>query len=174
MSTLFEDFALDPVTGDLDLSGGQMNIITGNQLSLRQRLFLRFAIWNGDWYFDENFGFPYQYFISRKTIKSVLDGRIKTEVRLEPDVLEISDFNSTMDVIGRTYQCYFTVHTVENEEINLAFVGEDPYIYPTPSEGNPTLCGDEGAIITFKNKLYYLINFQLPQYGDKTWVNTWK
>lgn len=174
MATQFKDFALDPITGDLDFSGNQINIVISNQLSLRQRLFLRFAIWSGDWFFDETFGFPYRSFIPRKTVKSVLDGRIKEEVRQEPDVLEIVDFNSTMDVVSRSYQAYFTVTTVEGEELNLAFVGEDPYVYPTPTEGNASLCGDEGTIITFKNKLYYLINFQLPQYGDKTWVNTWK
>lgn len=174
MATQFKDFALDPITGDLDLSGNQMNIITTNQKSLRQRLFLRFAIWNGDWFFDDAFGFPYRSFIPKKTVQSVLDGRIKQEVRQEPDVLEISDFRSTMEVTSRTYACYFTVHTLEGEEVNLAFIGEDPYNYPVPSEGNISLCGDEDSVIKFKNKLYYLINFQLPVYGDKTWINTWK
>jgi len=174
VATQFKDFALDPLTGDLDLSGGQMNLILTNQKSLRQRLFLRFAIWNGDWFFDDTFGFPYRAFIAKKTVKSVLDARIKKEVRLEPDVINITDFNSEMDVVSRSYQCYFTVSTEEGEEVNLAFVGSDPYLYPTPPEGGASLCGDESEVITFKNKLYYLINFQLPRYGDKTWVNTWK
>ena len=175
MATIFKDLLLDPLTGDLDFgTNNSMQIVTTNQMSLRQRLFLRFAVWAGDWYFDETFGFPYRTFISKKTVKAVLDGRIRYEVRQEPDVISIVDFNSKMDVSSRSYECFFTVVTVEGEEINLAFVGSDPYEYPTPPEGNVQLCGDEGSIIEFKNKLYYLINFRLPKYGDSTWVNTWK
>lgn len=174
MATQFKDLFLDPITGDLDISGQELKLTVTNLTSLRQRLYLRFAIWGGSWYFDEAFGFPYRTFISKKTIKAVLDGRIKSEVRQEVDVINITDFTSTMDIINRSYQCYFTVVTEEGEELNLAFVGADPYTYPTPPESNVTLCGDEGEIIRFKNKLYYLINFQLPSYGDKTWVNNWK
>ncbi|QYC52531.1 hypothetical protein [Salmonella phage SSBI34] len=174
MATNFVDFALDPLTGDLDFSGQSINLIESNQLSLRQRLYLRFAIWSGDWWFDETFGFPYRAFISKKTIKSVLDGRIKSEVRMEPDVMEISEFRSEMDVVNRTYQCFFTVVTQEGIEVNMAFMGQDGFEYPTPPEGNTSLCGDEGVVIQFKNKLYYLINFRLPSYGDATWVNNWK
>lgn len=174
MATSFVDFALDPLTGDFDFSGEQINLIQTNQMSLRQRLYLRFSIWQGDWWFDQTFGFPYRAFISKKTVKGVLDGRIKSEVRLEPDVLDIIDFQSSMDVSNRTYQCFFTVTTVEGEEIGLAFMGGDSYMYPTPPEGNTQLCGDENNVIVFKNKLYYLINFRLPSYGDKTWINKWK
>ncbi len=177
MATQFKDLLLDPLTGDLDFgSPGDrgMRLALTNQLSLRQRLYLRFAVWAGDWYFDETFGFPYRTFVGKKTVKAVLDGRIKSEVRQEPDVLQIIDFQSTMDVVSRSYKCFFTVVTAEGEEINLAFVGEDEYQYPTPPESNVQLCGDEGVIINFKNKLYYLINFRLPKYGDSTWVNTWK
>lgn len=177
MATQFKDFLLDPLTGDLsfgDITSRGMNIVTENQMSLRQRLYLRFAIWGGDWYFDEAFGFPYRTFISRKVIKAVLDGRIKSEVRQEPDILEITDFVSTMNVSSRTYSCYFTVVTAEGDEINLSFQGGDEFYYPTPKEGNVQLCGDGIDVIEFKNKLYYLINFRLPQYGDSTWINNWK
>lgn len=175
MATSFKDFLLDPLTGDLDFgTSNTLQLVLTNQMSLRQRLYLRFSIWSGTWFFDESFGFPYRTYIARKTVKSVLDGRIKSEVRQEPDVLQITGFQSTMDVVARTYQCFFTVVTAEGEEINLAFVGNDSYQYPTPPDSNAQLCGDDEAIITFKNKLYYLINFQLPSYGDLTWINKWK
>lgn len=56
MATQFKDLLLDPLTGDLDFGtpGDRgMRLALTNQLSLRQRLYLRFAIWAGDWYFDE-------------------------------------------------------------------------------------------------------------------------
>lgn len=177
MATQYKDFFLDPSTGDLDFgtTGSRgMSLVTTNQLSLRQRLYLRFAIWGGSWYFDEAFGFPYRTFIAKKVIKAVLDGRIKSEVRQEPDVMDVLDFTSVINIDTRSYECYFTVTTQEGEEVNLAFYGGDAYRYPTPPEGNVQLCGDESTLITFKNKLYYLINFRLPQYGDSTWVNKWR
>jgi hypothetical protein len=172
MPTLFSDFTLD-ASGDLDFSGNGMNLIESNQVSLRQRLYIRFNVWTGDWYFDESFGFPYRTFISKKTMKAVLDNRIKSTVRLEPDVISIVDFRSVMTVTSRSYECYFTVTTREGEEINLAFLGADTYEYPTPPDGNITLCGDDNQFITWQNRLYYLINFRLPIYGDATWYNVW-
>lgn len=172
MPTLYSDLQMDPVTGDLDLTGNTMNLITSNLISLRQRLWIRFSVWTGDWYFNQLFGFPYRAFIAKKVKKSVLDGRIKKEVRAEPDVLDITEFSSTMDVVVRSYTCYLTVTTREGDELNIAFSAEQGYTYPTPSEGAASLCGDD-QWVTWQNKLYYLINFRMPVYGDATWINTW-
>lgn len=172
MPTLYSDVQMDPVTGDLDISGNTMHLIDSNQISLRQRLWIRFSVWTGDWYFDELFGFPYRAFIGNKVTKSVLDGRIKAEVRAEDDVLDITDFTSTMDVVVRSYTCYMTVTTREGDVINIAFSGEKQYSYPTPSDNAVSLCGDD-QWIKWQNKLYYLINFRMPEYGDATWINTW-
>ena len=173
MTTQYVDFLINPVTRDLDFGiGNSLQLVTTNQVSLRQRLDMRFAVWFGDWFFDDAFGFPYRTFVGQKTMKAVLDGRIRDEVRKERDVTNIIDFQSTFDRVRRAYSCFFTVVTEEGDEINLAFQGLD-YSYPTPPEGNVELCGDEQTIIEFKNKLYYLINFQLPVYGDLTWINKW-
>lgn len=171
MATLYSDFLMDPVTGDLDVSTG-LQLIDSNQVSLRQRLWLRFNVWAGDWYFDETFGFPYRTYLSKKVMKTVLDNKIKEITRLEPDVLEILDFRSTMDHTTRSYSAFFEVLTKEQEIVRLAFVGGDDYYYPTPSTDGAQLCGDDGWI-EWGNKLYYLINFRLPRTGDATWWNTW-
>ncbi|AXN57971.1 hypothetical protein [Acinetobacter phage ABPH49] len=172
MPTLFSDLQMDPVTGDLDISGDGLNLITSNQISLRQRLWIKFSVWAGDWFFDESFGFPYRTFISKKVMKSVLDGRIKQTVREEPDVIDITSFNSAMEASSRSYECYMTVTTNEGEDINIAFTGSSQFAYPTPPEDGVTLCGDN-QWIKWQNKLYYLINFRLPIYGDATWYNKW-
>jgi hypothetical protein len=172
MTTLFSDLQMDPLTGDLDISGGELNLITSNQISLRQRLWIRFSVWTGDWFFDESFGFPYRTFIGKKVMKAVLDGRIKQTVREETDVLDITSFSSKMEVVSRSYECYMTVTTRDGVNTNIAFTGGNDYAYPTPPEGSVNLCGDD-RWITWQNKLYYLINFRLPQYGDATWYNTW-
>lgn len=171
MATLFSDFLMDPVTGDLSVSTG-LSLIEDNLTSLRQRLWLRFSIWAGDWYFDESFGFPYRAYLSKHVLKTILDNKIKEVTRLEPDVLDITDFTSVMDKTSRSYQAYFQVTTTEHEIVNIAFVGTEDYYYPIPDEGSTILCDDTGWI-AWANKLYYLINFRLPRPGDATWWNTW-
>ncbi len=171
MATLYSDFLMDPVTGDLDVSQG-LQLIESNQVSLRQRLWLRFNVWSGDWYFDELFGFPYRTYLSKKVMKTVLDNKIKEVTRLEPDVLEIISFSSSMDHTTRSYQAFFEITTTEEEIVRLAFVGESEYEYPTPSDSTASLCGDEGWI-KWQEKLYFLVNFRLPKTGDATWWNTW-
>lgn len=172
VTTLYQDMALDPVTGDLDFSNGELNFIEDNLNSLRQRLYFRFNIWQGDWYFDETFGFPYRTYISKRVAKTVLDNKIKEHTRFEPDVVAITDFTSKMNKVSRTYECYFTVLTTEGEELSLAFVGSNEFSYPTPNDQGASMCGDNGWI-TYANKLYYLINFRLPTFGDVTWHNKW-
>lgn len=171
MATLYSDFLIDPVTGDLDVSQG-LQLIESNQVSLRQRLWMRFNVWTGDWYFDESFGFPYRAYLSKKVMKTILDNKIKEVARMEPDVLEITSFDSKMDKTTRSYQAFFEVTTRENEVVLLAFVGEEEYSYPMAEDGRAVLCDDEGWI-KWANKLYYLINFRLPVTGDATWWNTW-
>lgn len=171
MPTLYSDFAIDPATGDLDVSTG-LRLLESNVDSLRQRLWMRFNVWTGDWYFDETFGFPYRTYLSKKVMKTILDNKIKAVARLEPDVIDIPTFQSVIDRKTRTYQAYFEVTTSEQEIVRLAFVGSEDFGYPTPDDGTATLCDDNGWI-PWGNKLYYLINFRLPQIGDTTWWNTW-
>ncbi|BDU14160.1 hypothetical protein NWUPM366V_23 [Escherichia phage vB_EcoM_366V_SA_NWU] len=169
MATLYSDILMDPQTGDLAIDKG-LELIDSNQVSLRQRLWMRFNTWKGSWYFDELFGFPYMDFLSKKVMKTVLDNKIMEVARQEPDVLNIVNFQSTMDRRSRTYQAFFEVVTKENEIVRLAFVGLDQFTYPQPDSGTTSLCDDEGWI-KWANKLYYLINFRLPRTGDATWWN---
>ena len=169
MGTLYADLALDPSTMDLDVRNG-LRIIDTNLESLRQRLYLRFNIWQRAWYFDETFGFPFADFLSKKVLKAVLDNKIKEACRSEPDVRDVINFKSVMDAGSRSYQAFFDVITVEDETISLAFVGFDEYTYPTPDDGQTSLCSDKEGFI-WAEKLYHLINFRLPRTGDATW---WK
>nr|DAY62347.1 MAG TPA: Baseplate wedge protein [Caudoviricetes sp.] len=171
MPTLYSDFLIDPTTGDLDIRSG-LQVIESNQMSLRQRLWMRFNTWTGSWYFDETFGFPYLSFIGKKVMKTVLDNKIRSIAREEPDVLNIINFESTMDRRSRTYQAFFEVATKENEIVRIAFIGFDQFEYPQPEAGSTSLCDDEGWI-KWANKLYYLINFRLPRTGDATWWSEW-
>lgn len=171
MPTLYSDFLIDPATGDLDIRSG-LQVIESNQMSLRQRLWMRFNTWKGSWYWDETFGMPYTDYIGKKVMKTILDNKIRSIAREEPDVLNIINFESTMDRRSRTYQAFFEVVTKENEIVRIAFIGFDQFEYPQPEAGSTSLCDDEGWI-KWANKLYYLINFRLPHTGDATWWSEW-
>lgn len=171
MPTLYSDFLIDPATGDLDIRSG-LQVIESNQMSLRQRLWMRFNTWKGSWYWDETFGMPYTDYIGKKVMKTILDNKIRSIAREEPDVLNIINFESTMDRRSRTYQAFFEVVTKENEIVRIAFIGFDQFEYPQPEAGSTSLCDDEGWI-KWANKLYYLINFRLPHTGDAIWWSEW-
>lgn len=171
MPTLYSDFLIDPATGDLDIRSG-LQVIESNQISLRQRLWMRFNTWKGSWYWDETFGMPYTDYIGKKVMKTILDNKIRSIAREEPDVLNIINFESTMDRRSRTYQAFFEVVTKENEIVRIAFIGFDQFEYPQPEAGSTSLCDDEGWI-KWANKLYYLINFRLPHTGDAAWWSEW-
>lgn len=173
MSTQYQDFKLNPLTGDLDLSGSSLNIIDKNTESLQQRLLLRFSIWEGNWLYDTDFGFPYRTYIGNKVLKGIIDAKIKETVRKENDVLAIENFTSSLTNSSRSYSAYFDVITEELESISFAFLSDDQYAYPIGTGGPGRIC-DESGLVELANKLYYLINFRMPSYGDSTWVNNWE
>lgn len=172
MATEYQDFKLSAATGDLDFSSNSVNIVTQNNESLQQRLLMRFSIWQGNWLFDTDLGFPYKSYISNKVLKTIIDSKIKETTRLESDVLAIENFTSTLVNSSRAYSAYFDVITEELETVSFAFISVDEYDYPEGTGGPGRIC-DEDGIVEAANKLYYLINFRMPRGGDSTWINEW-
>lgn len=172
MATQYEDFKLNVATGDIDLFGDGLNLVKENKLSLQQRLVMRFSIWEGNWEFDLSLGFPYRTYIGNKVIKSIIDAKIKQTVRLEADVIAIENFTSTLQNASRSYSAYFNVITAESEVVPMAFVSIDEFDYPSGTGGPPSICNQDGQVVA-ANKLYYLINFRMPAFGDSTWINKW-
>lgn len=172
MATEYVDLQLDQATGDLLITeAGDFQLITENINSLWQRLLFRFSIWQNEWQFNLDFGFPYESYLGNKIPKEVVDAKIRETVRLEPDVLRIQDFTSSFNTQTRQYEAYLTVITQELEEVNVAYFG-DGYYYPSPDETAQDLCPSLGEV-EYGAKLYHFINFRLPLGGDATWINTW-
>ncbi|WBF79427.1 hypothetical protein BNCALIDO_00037 [Aeromonas phage vB_AdhM_TS9] len=173
MATEYVDLQLDQSTGDLLITeSGDFQLITENINSLWQRLLLRFSIWQNEWQFNLDFGFPYESYLGNKIPKEVVDAKIRETVRLEPDVLRIQDFTSSFNTQTRQYEAYLTIITQELEEVNVAYFG-DGYYYPSPDGTAQDLCPSLGEV-EFGAKLYHFINFRLPFTGDSTWINTWQ
>lgn len=173
MATNFIDLQLDKSTGDILFKNGDLVLIDTNIDSLWQRLSLNFSIWLGEWAFNLDYGFPYQNLLGRKTPKQVVDSAIRTAVFKEPDVLRIEGFSSSFNKNTRAYEAYFQVITTELETVNIAFIGSDEYLYPSPEDSTQQLCPSLGDV-EFGEKLYHLINFRLPFSKDATWINEWQ
>lgn len=170
MATNNSDLFLDPETGDLKLVNNDLFLIKNNIDSVRQRLALRFSIWKDEWKFNLDFGFPYWSYLGRKTSKQIIDVKVRQTATSPSDVLRIENFTSTFE--NRYYQAYFTVITTELEEVNVSFIGLDEYTYPSPEDTTQDLCPSLGEV-EYGEKLYYLINFRLPSFGDVSWINNW-
>ena len=131
MSTDYSDILLTS-DGDVDLSSDNIVFISTNLESLRQRLNLRFAIWQGEWKYNEYLGTPYREYIGKAINKSTIDSEIKRQALLEPDAERISNFTSAFDRQTRLYSCSFDVETNE-DSVSYGLVLKDGFDYIIPN-----------------------------------------
>ena len=131
MSTDYSDILLTS-DGDVDLSSDNIVFISTNLESLRQRLNLRFAIWQGEWKYNEYLGTPYREYIGKAINKSTIDSEIKRQALVEPDVERISNFTSAFDRQTRLYSCSFDVETNE-DSVSYGLVLKDGFDYIIPN-----------------------------------------
>ena len=134
MSTDYSDILLT-TDGDIDLSSDDAVFISTNLDSLRQRLNIRFAVWQGEWKYNELLGTPYREYIGKAFNKSTIDAEIKRQALLEPDVERLDNFSSAFDRNSRLYSCSFDVETNE-ESISYGLVLKDSFEYVIPNYKN--------------------------------------
>ena len=134
MSTDYSDILLT-TDGDIDLSSDDAVFISTNLDSLRQRLNIRFAVWQGEWKYNELLGTPYREYIGKSFNKATIDAEIKRQALLEPDVERLDNFSSAFDRNSRLYSCSFEVETNE-ESISYGLVLKDSFEYVIPNYNN--------------------------------------
>lgn len=134
MSTDYSDILLT-TDGDIDLSSDDAVFISTNLDSLRQRLNIRFAVWQGEWKYNELLGTPYREYIGKAFNKSTIDAEIKRQALSEPDVDRLDNFSSAFDRNSRLYSCSFEVETNE-ESISYGLVLKDSFEYVIPNYNN--------------------------------------
>lgn len=155
--------------GDLAFSDGDLVLTTDNATSLVQRLRMRLNIWKNEWIYDATLGIDWWSYLGKPIIKSAVDAEIKRQILLESDVERFINFNSTHDRANRSYVCAFEVLTSEGTTEALAYYLNDSYEYSVP-DINIGTCQIVADTITFGNKLYKLINFDLRKLGSATWI----
>lgn len=132
MATSYSDILLTD-DGDIDLSTDSVIFIDSNQLSLRQRLNMRFAVWQGEWKYNSAFGTPYKSYVGKPTTKSAMDAEIKRQIFKETDVISINSFSSSLNRQARTYTCVAIISTREEDSLTYFLNMRDSFEYILPN-----------------------------------------
>lgn len=104
------DIALDYTgqTGDLDLAGHELRLITGTA-AIEQQVRLRCRFFEGEFFLDESQGIPY---FSSILIKSpdldLVRSLFRTAVRTIPQISAVTSVDVTLDSSNRTLSVSFT------------------------------------------------------------------
>lgn len=116
------DYYLDPTTGDLDLTGDTISLITEKSVLARQKLFITLSTYRGEWPFNVLFGTPYlandnnDIQLLGKSQKGFVDVTLKSVILGVDLVTSLVEFSSTLDARTRVYTLNFKV-AVEGGEI---------------------------------------------------------
>lgn len=97
--------------GDIAFDNGSAPLVTDEQKQdVAQRLLIKLRTFLGEWFLDTNIGVPYiQQIFGKGRQRSAIDVIFQTQILEEPDVLEIVEFNSTLDPATRAYSLSFRV-----------------------------------------------------------------
>ena len=106
--------------GDLDLSNGRLSLLTSQEETCKQRLYIKFNSYKGDWYLDINSGVPYFQEILRRGVNSkvVADTTFKNIINSDPSIVRLNSFTSTLSSSG-VYSMAFSATTVFGEIVNV-------------------------------------------------------
>ena len=111
--------ALDPVTGDLAVSGGRLSLVSGAD-AVAQRLRGRLGLWRGEWVLDRSVGVPYLGRVLGKIPESNAAALLREVVSTCPGVASVEAFDLRVD--GPTRAASLTVRVITNsgEPVTLA------------------------------------------------------
>lgn len=104
------DLVVSPDTGDILFDNAAVATVTDEvRLDVAQRLRIKLQTYLGEWFLNVETGVPYYERILRKGVrKQDIDVIFQTLIREEPDVLEITEFSSTLSG-AREYELSFRV-----------------------------------------------------------------
>ncbi len=111
------DLLLGDDTHDLVFINGDFQLTSNESESIRQKLIIKFLSYRGEWFLDTELGVPYfQSILGKSRSKETIDVIFQNAILEEPDVLEVSEFRSTIDKTNRIYKMSFTVRTTNDSE----------------------------------------------------------
>lgn len=137
-----KDLLLDPVTHDLVIQGGELIFTQNNLEDLRQRMYITFNAWRGEWKLNTNFGIPYRQniFVAGAT-KDIVDTIFLSAVLDFDDITEIVEFTSEFDKAKRDYSITrLIVRTTEGATESITLSNPDRYTYTAVPAVDYAIC----------------------------------
>jgi hypothetical protein len=118
--------ALDPATGDLLVSRGRLEVVTGSA-ALRQRLQMRLRLWAGEWFADTSVGVPWLLFLGVKGAQALAESTLRRAITTCPGVASLDAFTFTLNTRTRAATLSFRVTAATGDVLAFSdFVaGED-------------------------------------------------
>lgn len=109
------DILVDPDTGDVVYDNTQVTVTEEQRQSVAQKLTIKLQTFLGEWFLNTANGVPYyQEIFGKVRSKSTIDIIFREKISEEPDVIEITEFNSEITP-DRTYRLTFRVRTSLNQ-----------------------------------------------------------
>lgn len=104
------DLLLDPNTNDLVFKNGAVTVTSSQSEIVAQRLKVTLYTFLGEWFLDDEVGVPYfQQIFGKARSKATVDVIFQNIISKDPGVVEIREFNSTLDNPSRGYSMSFKV-----------------------------------------------------------------
>lgn len=108
------DLLLDPTTGDIVYQNGEITLVRDTKKIVRQELEITLRTFIGEWFNNVQFGGINRAFLGQTGISKIaVDAFYRSVILSNPDVLEILEFESTLNPITRAYDLSFVVRTNE-------------------------------------------------------------
>lgn len=107
------DIAIDPVTGDLVIEGGDLKLVDGID-AIAQHVAIRLQLFQGEWFLDTRVGVPYYQSILVKNPDLVLvRSIIRTAILSTPGITGLDSFDLDFDAATRALTVAFEASTTE-------------------------------------------------------------
>lgn len=109
------DLKLDTATGDLDVSDGDLGIVTMLD-AVAQFLRQKLKMFQTEWFLDQQAGIPYfdQVFVKNPK-QVVIDSIFKSEILSAPGVVELLEYSALLDGPTRQLELDFKARGVDGE-----------------------------------------------------------
>ena len=109
------DLLLDPITHDLVFVNGESPVTQTQAEIVAQRLKITLYTFLGEWFLDRTIGVPYfQQIFGKGRTNSAVDVIFQRFISNDPGVIEIREFQSTLEPQGRGYVMTFSVRVANN------------------------------------------------------------
>jgi hypothetical protein len=123
------DLKLDPVTHDLDISSGGIELVSGVD-AIVQRLRIRYQFFLGEWFLDTREGIPYfEKILVKNPNRSEVIAILRQVAETTPGIAEVDRFDADFDTVNRELAVDLWARSDTGEPIQVSL----PFIIGAPA-----------------------------------------